>query len=213
MRHRHPQKVTYKIYRRAAAQIGDDKIGHKRWIDIAVLALQNISRMTPRKNIAELRVATKGQRPGQYWPLLSQALQHINIASSTRFDEEKLIAALLEANADIVLSENYPNHPQVLRYLENGLAQGQTASLRRIMALLDNRARAVTVHPLIPAALLGARRALAEKRPTNETPFYEAVTIIRKYGDEKDWQFYMSELRRAQHTDLRRFERLYSPAL
>lgn len=196
------------IYRRAAARIGDDE---GRWLDIAVSSLQNISRTTPRGSIAQFRVATKGQRPNKYWPLLTQALRHLHAPSSTRFDQEKLIAALIAAKADVMLAENYSTNPQVLRYFGNGLAQGQPESLRRIMALLDNPARAVSSHPLILAALTGARRALAEKRPFAKTPFYEAVTLIRKYGDAGDWQFYMSELRRAQHTDSKRFAALYGP--
>lgn len=198
------------IYRRAGTRIGDDE---NRWLDIAVAALQNISRTTPRRGVADFRAATKGQRPNKYWPLLTQALRHLHPPSSTRFDQEKLVAALVEAKADIVLAENYPTHPQVLRYFEMGLAAGQSESLRRIMALLDNPARAVRSHPLIPMALLGARRALAEKRPFAKTPLYEAVTLIRKYGDARDWQFYMSELRRAQHADFKRFEILYRSVL
>jgi hypothetical protein len=196
------------IYRRAAARIGEDE---GRWLDIAVAALQNISRTTPRSSIAQMRVGTKGQRPNKYWPLLTQALGHLHAPSSTRFDQEKLIAALIAAKADVMLAENYSTNPQVLRYFGNGLAQGQPESLRRIMALLDNPARTVSWHPLILAALTGARRALAEKRPFAKTPFYEAVTLIRKYGDAGDWQFYRSELRRAQHSDFKRFAALYGP--
>lgn len=196
------------IYRRAAARIGEDE---GRWLDIAVASLQNISRTTPRRGVAQMRVGAKGQRPNKYWPLLTQALRHLHAPSSTRFDQEKLIAALIAAKADVMLAENYSTNPQVLRYFGNGLAQGQPESLRRIMALLDNPARAVSSHPLILVALTGARRALAEKRPFAKTPFYEAVTLIRKYGDAGDWQFYMSELRRAQHTDSKRFAALYGP--
>jgi hypothetical protein len=189
------------IYEDVARRIGNDEA---RWRDIAVASYNEVSHCTPRSSIARMREMQAGQRPCTYWPLTAQALRRMGAHSFN----DLMVNGLIEHGAPTALAENYPLHPATLKFFGAGLEEGEPKVLEHVLYLLDNPARKVRSHPLVPVALAGARRFVRERR-RDSRGLYAACTIIRKYGTAQDFALLTDEVRRSQRADRKLYGQLW----